>query len=565
MADVLTAAQMRRIEESAIASGAVTGATLMERAGQGVVDAILAHWPELNHSEDAGSGMAGEGAVPTGLPLRAVVLCGPGNNGGDGFVIARLLKRKGWAVEVFLFGDPLRLTGDAKLNYTRWCALGAVQSDLDLIDRFADAGLEADLFVDAIFGTGLTRALPDRLADLLGKVTGCRTVRTVAVDIASGICTDSGRMLQPADPQPAVSKANFDLTVTFHRAKRGHLSQEGALASGHLAIVDIGLDLAHQTLRRKLAVPSLEDAFLGSISHWVGQTDDANPAFDVPLAGVLAKDAFGHKFRHGHALVFSGETCKTGAARLAARGALRIGAGLVTLAVPGNALSEVAAQVTAIMIAPVSGSGDALNLLQDSRLNALCIGPGLGVALARSLVPIALKQTRAVRRSVVLDADALTAFAAAPDDLFALLHSNCVLTPHFGEFTRLFPDLAQKLVARPTHGPAYSRYDAVCEAADRAGCVVLLKGPDTVIASPEGQVSVNAALFENQAPWLATAGSGDVLAGFITGLMARGVPAMRAAEMGVWLHAQCGRSLGPGLIAEDLPEELPNVFRSILS
>lgn len=559
MADVLTAAQMRRIEDSAIASGAVTGAALMERAGQGVVDAVFAHWPEL-----IGTGPKGH-AAPPGAPRRAIVFCGPGNNGGDGFVIARLLTLHGWDVEAYLFGDPDRLPQDAMVNYTKWCALGSVQSDQDLFDRFAGEGLDADLFVDAVFGTGLTRALPEPFARFMEQVTDSKTLRTVAVDITSGVCADSGRVLQRRDTKAAVPAPKCDLTVSFHRAKRGHLTEEGALSSGHLEIVDIGLKNAHQEFCQEMASPSEDTARLGSIARWVGQADASDPALGEAVDQLLSKSFNGHKFSHGHALVFSGGTCKTGAARLAARGALRIGAGLVTLAVPENAAFEVAAQVSAIMVSPVSGLEDVVKVLQDNRLNALCIGPGLGVEFARRLVPVALQQSAGSRRSVVLDADALSAFSKAPQELFEMLHQDCVLTPHFGEFTRLFPDLAQKLVGRPVQGPAYSRYDAVCAAADRAGCVVLLKGPDTVIASPDGHVSVNAALYANQAPWLATAGSGDVLAGFITGLLARGVPAKQAAETGAWLHAQCGRSFGPGLIAEDLPEELPKVFRAMQS
>jgi hydroxyethylthiazole kinase-like uncharacterized protein yjeF len=249
---------------------------------------------------------------------------------------------------------------------------------------------------------------------------------------------------------------------------------------------------------------------------------------------------------------------RSGAARLAARGALRIGAGLVTVAAPGSAMLECACQLTAIMLRKCDGADSLAALLTDSRLNALCLGPGLGTGQgSRDLVGTALS----ARRATVLDADALTAFAEQPEALFAQLHETCVLTPHGGEFARLFPDIAARLMAVPTRGPAYSKLDATKEAAARAGCTVLFKGPDTVIATPGGRASIHAAAYERAAPWLATAGSGDVLAGVITGLLARGFSAERAAAAAAWLHTEAARAFGPGLIAEDISEGLPRLLR----
>lgn len=284
----------------------------------------------------------------------------------------------------------------------------------------------------------------------------------------------------------------------------------------------------------------------------------------------LAKTA-GHKYAHGHALILAGGVGKTGAARLAARGALRIGAGLVTIGAPGSALMEAAGQITALMLRRAGTPEEMSELLQDRRINALCLGPGLGLARARDLVPVALGQggqsahptPQSNERKFVLDADALSAFADDPGALMSLLDARCVITPHDGEFARLFPDIAAKLAAPAAKGPAYSKVDAARAAAARAGCVVLLKGPDTVIAAPTGQCSVIAAAYDHAAPWLATAGSGDVLAGFITGLLARGFGSMQAAEAGGWLHVECARAFGPGLIAEDLPEALPGVLRAL--
>lgn len=277
----------------------------------------------------------------------------------------------------------------------------------------------------------------------------------------------------------------------------------------------------------------------------------------------LNKTVNTHKYSHGHALIVSGDHGRAGAARLAARGALRIGAGVVTLASPPKAMAENAARLDAIMLREVAGAEDLAGLLADKRINALCLGPGMGTGEREAGVLAAALTYGGVKpHHTVLDADALTILSQRPD-LFAALHPACILTPHAGEFARLFPDIAEKLNAPATKGPAYSKVDATRDAATRAGCVVLFKGPDTVIADPSGRAAINAAVYDRAAPWLATAGSGDVLAGFITGLLARGFGPFDAACTGAWLHVECARSFGPGLIAEDLPEELPKVFRAL--
>lgn len=534
MTELLTAAQMRAVERAAIESGEVTGLELMERAGRGVVEAVFEEWPELAQA-----------------PHKAVVLCGPGNNGGDGFVVARLLKEWGWEVEVFLYGDAEKLPPDAKVNYERWREMGEVQSYLDegggaFWLEPSEWGPES-LIVDALFGTGLTR--PVEGVDQFGWVTQMSgwhvdgrpaggenypDARVVAVDMPSGVCSDSGRYLRSDGQGRHHEDIRAHLTVGFHARKLGHVLADGPDACGRVVVKDIGL----------------------------GQPADRQMVrqVDSPDRGGLGKRG-GHKFGHGHTLILTGGSGRTGAARLAARGALRIGAGLVTLGVPPSAQQEVACQITALMLRRVADAGGLAEVLEDRRVNALCLGPGLGVERAGELVPVALGAEPS--RAVVLDADALTAFADAPERLFGMLHERCVLTPHGGEFARLFPDIAEKLDAAPVKGPAYSKVDATREAAERAGCVVLFKGPDTVIAAPVGRCSVNSAQYERAAPWLATAGAGDVLAGFITGLLARGFAPMQAAETGAWLHVECARAFGPGLIAEDLPEQLPNVFREL--
>lgn len=510
MTGLLTAAQMRALEQDAMDRGAAVGLDLMERAGRGVVEAVFEHWPELAQ-----------------LPHHAVVLCGPGNNGGDGFVVARLLQQWGWRVEVHLFGDPAKLLGDARVNHDRWCAMGKVHPFDAATPRHGD---QADLFVDALFGTGLTRPLSSVLLDWARERRDDRAAqaKTVAVDVPSGLCSDSGRIL--GEGGEAVWAA---LTVTFHARKLGHVLNAGPSRSGRTVIKDIGLTRGAESAAHDIQAPTIA----------LGKADGA------------------HKYSHGHALILSGPPGAGGAARLAARAALRVGAGLVSLCCEAAAMPEHAARLDAIMIKLLNGAGDLARLLEDDRLNALCLGPGLGLARARNLVALACARARP--RGTVLDADALSAFQDAPQDLFAMLHEHCVLTPHAGEFSRLFPDLAEQLNAPALHGPAFSKADATRAAAARAGCAILFKGPDTVIAAADGRVSIHAAIHERAAPWLATAGSGDVLAGIIAGLLARGAAPMQAAETAAWLHVEAARSFGPGLIAEDLPEELPKLLRAL--
>lgn len=543
MTELLTAAQMRAIERVAIESGTITGLDLMDRAGRGVVEAIFAQWPELR-----------------ARPQRAAILCGPGNNGGDGFVIARLLRDAGWTVRVFLFGDPARLPPDAKTSFQRW------QGETTPLRDYRP-GLACDVAIDAAFGTGLTRPIEDqqvlrfltelaeatRLGQTLragGRVKGTPP-RTVAVDIPSGLCADSGRVLGGDHPWLQYAQcAPVDLTVSFHAEKLGHRLSSGPRYCGRIVVADIGLrEITPSRLKLALAKSGME---INDIKRLTGFAT----LVDRPRApGALQKPRDAHKYASGHALILSGPMGQSGAARLAARGALRVGAGLVTVAAPGSAMMECAAQLTAVMLRRCDDAGALAEILQDVRLNTLCIGPGLGVGQGTiDLVSAALP----TRRAVVLDADALTAFGGGAGVLFERLHPHAVLTPHAGEFARLFPDIARKL-----EGPAMSKVDATREAAARAGCTVLFKGPDTVIADETGAVAINSSAYDRAAPWLATAGSGDVLSGLVAGLLARGVVPFQAATLAAWLHTECALSFGPGLIAEDLPEELPGVFRRV--
>ncbi|WP_299776773.1 NAD(P)H-hydrate dehydratase [uncultured Roseobacter sp.] len=512
MTELLTGAEMRAHETAAIESGVVTGLELMERAGQGVVDAMFAQWPDMR----------------TGA-RHVVVLCGPGNNGGDGFVVARLLKERGWTANVFCLAAPNNLPPDARQNFDRWADLGPV---VPITELQIDSDFKPDLIVDALFGTGLTRAIEAPL-DLLFSEINAHAARgdtkVLSVDIPSGVCADSGRVLG--------GSLRADLTVTFHGEKPGHLLTHGLMAhSEKVVVVDIGLPPHRRN-------PSDAKFILKN---------------EAPTASTLGKSGGRHKYDYGHAVVISGPAAHTGAARLAARGALRIGAGLVTVAARAQALPELAAHQTAVMLRQVERGADLkVQFGDDARANAFCAGPALGTDdVAADLLGAVL----ALERTTVLDADALTLLAERPK-LFAALHTSCVLTPHGGEFARLFPEIAQKFATPPTRGPAYSKVDATRDAARKAGCVVLFKGPDTVIAGPDGRCVINPP--DDSAAWLATAGSGDVLAGFICGLLARGLPPLLAAATGTALHGECARSFGPGLIAEDLPEALPGVFRQL--
>ncbi|MEO1025313.1 MAG: NAD(P)H-hydrate dehydratase [Pseudomonadota bacterium] len=536
--ELLTAEQMRAIEQAAIDSGEVTGLELMERAGRGVVEAIFEEWPELRATSH-----------------RAVVLCGPGNNGGDGFVVARLLKEWGWEVEVFLYGDPDKLPPDARVNCERWEELGqiaplekgalaaAIDRDFEKADfqvesqdpyRETNVG-QTTIYIDALFGTGLKRRFDDDLLEIGREWLDHCYEFGVAVDMPSGLCSDSGKCI---GGHWFYSRR----VVTFEAAKVGHYLSDCNYDIKKIYTVPLHLDQGGSDIHL------MSDMYLSRNKD--GLFDDG-----------LGKSQRQHKYTHGHALILSGGPGKTGAARLAARAALRIGAGLVTVACPQQALWEVSTHVTAIMCQTLDGPPGLREILEDDRLNALCLGPGMGLgADTQALVLEALKH----KRATVLDADALTRFQRNPQVLFEALHDKCVLTPHAGEFRRLFPDIADKLDAPAETGPAYSKVNATRDAAARAGCTVLFKGPDTAIAAPDGRCAINSSAYDRAAPWLATAGSGDVLAGFITGLLARSFAPMQAAETAAWLHTECALSFGPGLIAEDLPEELPKVFKTLI-
>lgn len=492
--ELLTPSEMAMADARTIASG-TPGIVLMEAAGLAVADAVAAR---------------------VGAGARIAVACGPGNNGGDGFVAARLLAERGFSVKLALVGTRERLSGDAALAATGWA--GAVLAP----EAFDAARLaRADVIVDALFGAGLARPLGGAVAELVERINASgRPV--VAVDLPSGLDGATGRPLGEA-----VIRA--DVSVTFFAKKPGHVLMPGRALCGEVIVADIGIPAAVLdgfTPSMVLAAPDL----------WRGH--------------LRPPRLHGHKYTRGHAVVVSGGATASGAARLAARGALRAGAGLVSLASPPSALMVNAGHLTAIMLKRMEGAEGLAEILADTRLNSVVLGPGLGVGeeTARS-IDAALASAAAV----VLDADALTTLAEERARVFAAIEGRAapvVLTPHEGEFGRVFPDLARRDEAGPL------KTERAGEAARRSGAVVILKGADTVIAAPDGRIAV----CDDAPADLATAGSGDVLAGIVCGLLARGMPGFEAAAAAVWLHGAAAREAGPGLIAEDLPEALPKVL-----
>lgn len=516
---LLTPAEMGEADRLTIARG-IPGIDLMERAGEAVACAAQAMVPD-------------KGAV--------LVLCGPGNNGGDGFVAARLLASAGHRVALTLLKDPAGLTGDARSAFERMGADLCTRSLLalseggapgeagaavegDLVARACHASLKSvDLVIDALFGAGLDRPLAGPVRALAEAVNAAGKP-VLAVDLPSGLHGQTGAILGEAVKACA--------TVTFFRKKPGHVLFPGRRLCGTVEVAQIGIqpDVLDQIA---------PDQFENGPELW-------GAAWPQPAEE-------GHKYQKGHAVVFGGPMASTGAARLAAGAALRAGAGLVSLASPPGAMMVNACHLTAIMLKKVAGVDGIRDLLADRRLNAVLIGPGYGVGPDTCAAVHALLTAG---RACVLDADALTSFEAAPEDLFCQIKATAasvLLTPHEGEFARLFPDLGASC-----HGG--SKLERARLAADRSGACVVLKGPDTVIAAPDGRAAINT----NAPPFLATAGSGDVLAGLATGLLAQDVPGFEAACQAVWLHGEAGREAGPGLIAEDLAEALRSVVRALV-
>lgn len=493
---VLSVAEMTRADAAAI-KGGTPGEALMAAAGAAVAEEVRRRYPT--------------GAVG--------VVCGPGNNGGDGFVAARLLREAGRPVRLALLGARDRLKGDAAVHAARWT--GAVEP---LAAGVLDG---ADVVVDALFGAGLSRPLDGAARDMVAAINACR-LPCIAVDVPSGVFGDTGQVLGgDRDGAPRCVA-----TVTFFRKKPAHLLLPGRRLCGDVRVAQIGIE--------------------GRV------LDDIRPRCHENLPALWA-DRFpwptpeGHKYRRGHAVVFGGGTM-TGAGRLAARAAARIGAGLVTVAAPSASLLIYALAADAIILARLDQPQEFTQLVDDPRRNAVLLGPGAGAdTTTRMRVLAAL----AAGKHCVIDADALTAFQDDPGHLCRAVQrmggdgAKVLLTPHDGEFARVFPDIAK--------AHADDKLARARAAAARSGATVLLKGNDTVIVAPDGRSAINA----NAPPELATAGAGDVLAGMALGLLAQGLDAFDAGGAAAWLHGEAAAAFGPGLIADDLVESLPAALRKL--
>jgi hydroxyethylthiazole kinase-like uncharacterized protein yjeF len=487
MIELLTNDEMGEADRCTIAAG-TPGTALMEKAGAAVARAVLRRHPP-------GS--------------RVAVVAGPGNNGGDGFVAARYLAAAGMRVRVCLVGARDRLRGDAAWAAAGW--EGEVTSSLDLSG--------AAVIIDALFGAGLDRPITGGALAAVEAMNGAGHP-IVAVDLASGINGTTGAVMGAA-----VKAAEC---ITFFRKKPGHLLLPGRIYCGPVEVANIGIEAS--------VLPAINPTtFENCPALWRG-------LFPLP-------DIAGHKYGRGHAVVVSGGASHTGAARLAAMAALRAGAGLVTIASPRDALLVNAAAQLAVMVRPVDDVAELEMMLADRRFNAVAIGPGAGVGAATRDMMLAVLGGE---RAAVVDADGLTSFAqdGVRDALFAALAANAraVLTPHAGEFHRLFGGVVGSGDGAKT--------DRARAAARKSGAVIVFKGPDTVIAAPDGRAAINA----NAPPWLATAGTGDVLAGLIAGLLAQGMPPFEAACAGVWVHGEAADAAGPGMISEDLAPRVPQVY-----
>ena len=491
---LLFPAEMAAADRLAALRGPFDGATLMRNAGHAVYRELLRRIPEAG---------------------RFDVLCGPGNNGGDGYVVARLLAGDGFDVRLWREAPP-RAGSDAAAAAALW------RGETRPLAEFASR--PHGVVVDALFGAGLSKPLAGAAAQAAVR-TAQVGAQVVAVDLPSGISGATGKAMGEA--------FRAGLTVTFFRPKPGHLLQPGRACCGELVVADIGIP----------------DAVLDEVAP---RTFENLPRlWHGALPGLPVET---HKYARGHVAAFSGGPASTGASRLAALAAARAGAGAVTVLSPPDALAVNAAHLTSVMVARAADSEEAGRRIVSRKVRAAVLGPGFGVGEGTRDHALMLLAQKDGLAAAVFDADAITSFREVPEALFSAARASpvsLVLTPHEGEFARLFPDLAEDA--------ALSKLDKARKAAQRANAVMLLKGPDTVIAAPDGRAAINT----NATPWLATAGSGDVLAGLVAGLLAQKMPAWEAACAAVWIHAEAGSRFGPGLIADDLPGLVPAILKDL--
>ncbi|MFH2014364.1 MAG: NAD(P)H-hydrate dehydratase [Pseudomonadota bacterium] len=492
--EILSPDEMADVDRAAIEAGPFDGYRLMLNVGAAVAAEVLRRYPGT---------------------ARFDVLCGPGNNGGDGYVVARLLAQAGCAVNVWAHGTP-RAGSDAELA-ARDCPVEA--------RPFGDYRPDpASVVVDALYGAGLARPLDAAFGPVFDAIESAGGT-VVAVDLPSGLSGLTGRADGPC--------VKADVTVTFVRKKPGHLLEPGRSLCGEVVVADIGI----------------ADSSVGSRA-----LNENLPVLWKAALPFPSSDT--HKYARGHVAVFSGRPTATGAARLSAMAAARAGAGAVTVLSPPAALQVNAAHLTSVILRRIEGAADAVGFVAERKVRAAVLGPGFGDPGRLRETALALLDNASAPFTLVLDADAFTAFADAPASLFisaGASKARLVMTPHAGEFERLFGDIARDA--------SLSKVEKARKAAERSHAVVVLKGPDTVVAAPDGRAVINS----NGSPWLATAGSGDVLAGLVAGLTAQGMDPFAASCAAVWIHAEAGSRFGPGLIAEDLPTLLPPVLMELFA
>jgi ADP-dependent NAD(P)H-hydrate dehydratase / NAD(P)H-hydrate epimerase len=490
--EILTPAQMGEADRLTIAAEHFDGYRLMLNAGNAVARHLLAHYGDATEFH---------------------ILCGPGNNGGDGYVAARVLARSGAAVHVWASGKPKPDTDSAKA--LRDCPVPSRPIELFAITP-------GSIVIDALFGAGLNRSVTGEAAAAIARANSAKT-RRIAIDVPSGLDGLTGQPLGPV--------FEADCTITFFRKKPGHLLYPGRALCGDLIVADIGIgDTVFDSIR--------PDCFENTHDLWRNR---------LPEPGQNT-----HKYKRGHVAVFSGSGTTTGAARLSAA---RSGAGAVTLLSPQDALAVNAAHLTSIMLSRCDHSQDLTSFIETRKASAFVLGPAFGIGdKAREFAITLLRNTTA---KLVFDADAITSFKDHPAVLFHATadagETRLVMTPHEGEFQRLFPDIDE------TNTP--SKVERARAAARRANAIIIYKGADTVITAPDGRAAINA----NGTPLLATAGSGDVLAGLTAGLMAQGMSAFDAACAAVFVHGAAAQQLGFGLIAEDLPKAASSVLGQLLN
>jgi len=482
---ILTNEEMAEADQMTIASG-VPSIELMENAGKAVFNNI----PIKNID-------------------RVLLLIGPGNNGGDGFVVARLLIEIGISVDIFFYNNG-KISNDCKINKDKIDS----QSFISEIRNYSSYSY----VIDALFGTGFTRKIPSQLEKIFSIVKKNK-IPVYAIDIPSGINGNSS--IVNGDCLECVK------TITFFNKKKCHYLYPGKNFCGEVIVEDIGI----KTDVFKEMMPKIRN---NNPELWIKE-------FPFP-------SSFDHKYSRGLLIINCGPIYKTGAARLAGRSAMRVGAGAVKLICDDEAAKVLEPQISVELISVVKEKNEIQQIFKDRKVSSILVGPGNGVndeTKSRTLLALAFV------KHVVIDADAITCFEKNPKELFVDTYPHTILTPHEGEFRRLFGDEIASIEDKVVK---------TVEASKLAGSIVVLKGADTIIANPEGQAVINS----SEAPYLATAGSGDVLAGIIASLVGDNkMSAFNAACAGTWIHSKLGELIGAGLIAEDLIDNIPLIIKKL--